>query len=192
MPTPAAAVPSDAAEEAPVHIRTAVARQASLTRAASAPEKAEAVAATPTPLVTGEMPGLERRASPGIAGFGVDVPPLTAQEHIRSSGAPRQIVEVARRGDVRPRRLVLSGLPAPLVPQVGAAVARKLNHSTLGPVAPFSFERDDGEPGEIHVHIDRLEVKAAQEAAPPKPERPPGRNPMSLDEYLSRRSRRSE
>lgn len=45
-------------------------------------------------------------------------------------------------------------------------------------------------PDEVHVHIGRVEVTAVREPAPAKPRtRTPGRQPMSLQDYLARRDR---
>lgn len=51
--------------------------------------------------------------------------------------------------------------------------------------------RTGGEPSEVHVHIDRIEVTAVKEAPPPPTPRPERRKPMSLDEYLAKRAGRS-
>jgi hypothetical protein len=45
-------------------------------------------------------------------------------------------------------------------------------------------------PNEVHVHIGRIEVTAVHEPATAKPKaRAPGRQPMSLENYLARRDR---
>jgi hypothetical protein len=46
-------------------------------------------------------------------------------------------------------------------------------------------------PGEVHVHIGRIEVTALAPAAAPKAKRPAARQPMSLDDYLARRGQGS-
>lgn len=46
-----------------------------------------------------------------------------------------------------------------------------------------------GEPTEVHVHIGRIEVTAVSEAAPVRGRPRAGKEPMSLQEYLSQRQR---
>lgn len=82
-------------------------------------------------------------------------------------------------------------LPAPLLappPPARSPLLGSAPHRTAS--GPAEVRRlSEPETNEVHVHIGRIEVTAVQEAPPAKKSRArPTRKPMSLDEYLARRT----
>jgi len=94
--------------------------------------------------------------------------PLHQRAHRQETEAPT--------GLVSPKRLLRT--VAPLIRQSPAAAA------------PVKFEQPatHEQHTDVHVSIGRIEVTAVQEAAPPRRAAPRGPKPMSLEEYLTRRS----
>jgi hypothetical protein len=81
--------------------------------------------------------------------------------------------------------------PAP-VPRTLSAPAVQAGGRAGGPqVATGGAADAGGDAAEVHIHIGRIEVTAAQEAATPRRRPAPSRAPMSLDAYLDRRRRGS-
>jgi hypothetical protein len=72
-----------------------------------------------------------------------------------------------------------------------AAGARPVGIREAGALSGARPSTEDREPTEVHVHIGRIEVTAVHEPAPTRRARRPGRKPMSLDEYLDGRHRRT-
>lgn len=80
--------------------------------------------------------------------------------------------------------------PTPLLPARHPAAATQ--PPGPAPSSPRAARESTERLPDVHVHIGRIEVTAVPEA-PPKPRAKPrtGRAPMSLDEYIARRERRS-
>jgi hypothetical protein len=68
---------------------------------------------------------------------------------------------------------------------VPGAVARKL----MPPVSGAAQNAARAEPGEVHIHIGRVEVTAVHEAPVPRRRPPAAPSPTSLDVYLAGRRR---
>jgi hypothetical protein len=84
--------------------------------------------------------------------------------------------------------------PAPALDRVPAAPVTGIRRERPRPAATGERPANDPtEAGTVHVSIGRIEVRAAQPAAPPRPmpEPPPPPTPraptLSLDDYLRRR-----
>jgi hypothetical protein len=68
-------------------------------------------------------------------------------------------------------------------------VRRPFKERSMTTRGATSSAADRHDPPDVHIHIGRIELTAVT-APPSPPKRPPGRTPMSLDEYLDRRSRK--
>lgn len=97
----------------------------------------------------------------------------------------------------RPVRAAAEPSPAPLLPAdtpaSPARTAERRPTATAAPAARAKVPAADGAaaPAEVHIHIGRIEVTAMPEAPAPKRARKAGSAPLSLDDYLARRQRRS-
>ncbi|MBT0959891.1 hypothetical protein [Denitromonas iodatirespirans] len=105
-------------------------------------------------------------------------------------------VPVAPRRATPPVRAMAEPLPAPLLPADAPSSAvvvaeRRPTRATAAPQNPARVESSAAEPAYIHIHIGRIEVTAVPEAPAPKRPRKAGPAPLSLDDYLAKRQRRS-
>lgn len=100
-----------------------------------------------------------------------------------------------RRGRQPRRAPTVSDLPSPLIKMhvSGPAMSwpiRSWVDSAVRQSLEASSQGQGIEPAEVHVHIGRVEVTAVQEPTSTARPQKPGREPMSLDQYLSKRERR--
>ena len=84
--------------------------------------------------------------------------------------------------------------PSPLLPIKNTARPSALNANMAaqrGEHGGFGQRGQVDEITEVHVSIGRIEVTAVHESPPPKRQAPASAKPLSLDEYLARRGRRT-
>ncbi|RFC33102.1 MAG: hypothetical protein DID91_2727703249 [Candidatus Nitrotoga sp. MKT] len=87
-----------------------------------------------------------------------------------------------------------SNYPTPLLPLKNAARPSALNASVAAQRSEHSSPGRQGQADEItevHVSIGRIEVTAVHEPPPPKRQAPTSAKPLSLDEYLARRGKKT-
>ncbi|MDP1637702.1 MAG: hypothetical protein Q8K74_06715 [Candidatus Nitrotoga sp.] len=87
-----------------------------------------------------------------------------------------------------------SNYPTPLLPLKNAARLSALNASAAKQRSEHGGSSRQGQADEItevHVSIGRIEVTAVQESSPPKRQTPTSAKPLSLDEYLARRGKKT-
>ncbi len=87
-----------------------------------------------------------------------------------------------------------SNYPTPLLPLKNAARPSALNASVAAQRSEHSSPGRQGQADEItevHVSIGRIEVTAVHEPPPPKRQVPTLAKPLSLDEYLARRGKKT-
>ena len=84
--------------------------------------------------------------------------------------------------DVSPLLLPLSNSARPSASSARAVAKRRVPRDS-------ALQAHIEETTEVHVSIGRIEVTAVHEAPPPKRQAPTSAKPMSLDEYLARRTR---
>ena len=87
-----------------------------------------------------------------------------------------------------------SNYPTPLLPLKNAARPAALNASVAAQRSEHSSPGRQGQADEItevHVSIGRIEVTAVHEPPPPKRQVPTLAKPLSLDEYLARRGKKT-
>ena len=84
--------------------------------------------------------------------------------------------------------------PSPLLPLKNTARPSALNANVVAQRGEYGGSGQRGQVDEItevHVSIGRIEVTAVHESPPPKRQAPASAKPLSLDEYLARRGRRT-
>lgn len=87
-----------------------------------------------------------------------------------------------------------SNYPTPLLPLKNAARPSALNASAAKQRSEHGGSSRQGQADEItevHVSIGRIEVTAVHESPPPKRQAPTSAKPLSLDEYLARRGKKT-
>lgn len=114
-------------------------------------------------------------------------PPGTTEQHASvKESVPPTILELRRFDAVSEGRQLIAG-------EVSPSEAKEPSRDQL-----YSFVTEpkskpaDGEPGEIQIHIGRIEVTAVQPTPAILPEPKPRHVTPSLDEYLRRRDKRTE
>jgi hypothetical protein len=136
---------------------------------------------------------------PKGAGSVADAAPSPATPSELSSGHRHglRVAHFERDADAALRVAPIPGEPPPLLPPVadrsaGLALtpAGRLAVASLQPASwPQAPVGNADDAGEVHIHIGRIDVTAVREAAPPRRKQVATPAPMSLDNYLARRSR---